>query len=507
MLSRLQSLRFRLMALITILLLLVVGTPVYILVHIVDENFRTSYENALETTTQAIYQALFNDLMRHDTVAIRETLEEFALRPEIYLVQLYRPSGEVLFSPPPKRSRSPVVETVALRRAPPVSSGEELFVRLGDRYVHHHPIFLQQECLSCHRPQSHPIAFMDVQLLLGPSARFYGFIKKFSVFSALFTVGMLWILLNWLYERQIDVHLRKIVGAVEAVDGKRLNVHIDISGKHELALLGRKFNQMIHRLRQAREKEEQFLQEQLTRADRLVTLGEVAAEIAHEVNNPAAIIRSRSEYLREELSEYPLPPEILEDIDTLIRQTDRIARTTQSVLHYARKFPQKFSPVDLNELIRQALRVLAPRIRHYPVEVNFHPHSRPAVVRGNPTQLEQVFCNLINNSLDALDGGNGCIDIAIRQVAGTNGHPLYRLMFRDTGCGIPPEVREKIFDPFFTTKRNGRGTGLGLFIVRNIVQRHGGRVYLDNQDASAGKGTTFIIELEATDEPPSHSGD
>jgi signal transduction histidine kinase len=149
--------------------------------------------------------------------------------------------------------------------------------------------------------------------------------------------------------------------------------------------------------------------------------------------------------------------------------------------------------MDLNQVIQGSVKILEPRINKVKARVDFRSLITPATIKGNSIQLEQVFCNLINNSLDVLPSGNGQILIEVRASGGNS--QGYQVIFEDNGPGVPEEIRDHIFAPFYTTKKNGKGTGLGLYIVRNIVSYHQGKVYLSPRN---GKGAAFIIELGAT---------
>ena len=265
-------------------------------------------------------------------------------------------------------------------------------------------------------------------------------------------------------------------------------------GRHELAMLAQEFNETVSKLKTAKENEDQLVQENLERADRLVTLGEVAAEIAHEVNNPASILLVRAEYIKGELIDEKSPAKYLDDINIIIQQTKKIAEITRNILHYARKLPQTFADTDLNEVIQQSIDILRPRISKKEAVVKFWKDKNPVIVKGNPTQLEQVFCNLINNSVDLFANEDGEISITIEPKVKDQVLEKYQITYHDNGPGVPIGYRDKIFSPFFTTKKDGRGTGLGLFISRNIITNHNGTMYLSNEHNS---GATFIIELEA----------
>ncbi|GEM_PF-1031118 len=494
--AEMVTLKMRLNILITVVLLLVVGGPVFFLIYQVDK-YRTDFTlNMIETTTQAVYQSIFHDMLNNNHNAIQQKLEVLTLTPHIKLIRIYSPSGKIIFSSR-EEELGKNVHSDSLHDFidPRVPEPQETFIKVNEVYSHHHPILAQKECLTCHKQPGSIIGILDVHVGLSGAARFYSSLERFTLFGAVLIIVLLWIILNFLYEGQIESRLRKILAGFQELAQGNFDFQIDMPGRHELAMLSKKFNETVHKLKKAREHEERLMQDKLARADRLVTLGEVAAEIAHEVNNPAGIILTRAEFLRDELDELPNCEEMIEDVNIIIQQTERIANTTRNILHYARKFPQEFSEIELSDIIRQSLKIMEPRIRKSNVSVFFNPPLRPIHIRGNPIQLEQVFCNLINNSLDVLPPQKGEIHIDIQFSPLDSGQENIRIIFSDNGPGIPETYRHKIFSPFFTTKPTDKGTGLGLFIVKNLIQQHQGEIQLAECN---GSGAAFIITLGAT---------
>lgn len=492
--ARIFTLKFRLMMLITVVLLIVVGGPLYFLIYQLDRNYREFSLNMIETTSQAAYQTLFEGFVKNDRGSIQHNLELIGMEPNIRVVRIFRPSGEIVFSSNRDEIHRNIFELPGNASFIPRSeSGKrEAFVKSGNVYSHHHPIYVQKECTPCHAAEDSIIAIMDVHVGLSQSEYIYSSSKRLTIISAILIVVILWIILNFLYEGQIESRLQKIMNGFKELARGNLNASVQMGGRHELAVMAEEFNQTVKRLKEAKEKENLFLQDNLERADRLVTLGEVVAEIAHEVNNPASIILARAEFLKDEIEDCSNGVNLANDLDIIIQQTERIAETTRSILHYARKLPHTFTETDLNQVIKRSIKILEPRIHKTRASVDFHPLNAPANVKGNSTQLEQVFCNLINNSLDVIPPGNGQIEITMD--ASRDDFQGYRVSFRDNGPGVEENIRDQIFAPFFTTKQNGKGTGLGLYIVRNIISYHQGRIYLSDQN---NEGAMFIIELGA----------
>ncbi len=496
--QRFFTLKFRLQVLTTILLLLVVGGPLYFLLHHLDKNHHEFSVNLVETTTHTVYQSIFEDLLKNDTTAIQEKLEFIGSQPQIEHLRFYRPNGEILFSSRREEIRKPLQDLQVQDIFSSAVEGEA-FIKSDEMIAHRHPIYIQQECLPCHTDVGSMAAMIDIQVELSESEQVYASIKQLTILSALLIVVVLWIVFNLLYENQIESRLKKIANGFEELAKGNFSHKINIPGRHELANLAQKFNQTVDELKSAKQKEKQLMQEKLERADRLVTLGEVAAEIAHEVNNPASIILTRAEFIRDELESQNGCAQYVEDLEMIVQQTERIAETTHSILHYARKRPKNFSMIDLNKVIQQSIKMLQPRFRKHGINICFESSQTPVMINGNFNQLEQVFCNLINNSLDALPKEGGRIDIEIQfcpleSNGSLKASTTNRIIYTDNGPGISETVCDDIFSPFFTTKQDGKGTGLGLFIARNIILHHGGDLYLVPQNSNGAK---FIIELGA----------
>jgi len=242
---------------------------------------------------------------------------------------------------------------------------------------------------------------------------------------------------------------------------------------------------VIHTLRDVtRERQAQQLIEQ---TQRLVTLGQMAAGVAHEINNPLNAIVGMAELLLDSL-----PDEASRSMAQMIRdQALRIGRITRSLLTFARPRPQELMPIDLNQLVQEVVDLVSYRLRSANISVQLQLRDPLPSVMGDPAQLQQVLLNLINNAHDAMaNQGEGQLTIR----TDTDGAAV-TLIVEDTGPGIPAEHMPHIFDPFFTTKPIGKGTGLGLAITYGIVAGHGGRIRAENRPEG---GARFIVELPLT---------
>ncbi len=232
--------------------------------------------------------------------------------------------------------------------------------------------------------------------------------------------------------------------------------------------------------------ERRKLEEQVHRAEKLSALGQLVAGVAHELNNPLAIIMGNAQLLagRPQLDE-PLKEALLR----ILRQSERASRIIRDLLAYSRPSEPNKAPMDLNRVIRDVVEWRRPACEAANVSVRTRLAESLPPTKADRVQVEQVVTNLVNNAIDALREKPMPREIEISTQETTT---FLRVAVRDNGPGIPPEIREKIFNPFFTTKPIGRGTGLGLAICSTYIQEHHGKLWLESQ---VGKGTTFFFDL------------
>jgi len=238
------------------------------------------------------------------------------------------------------------------------------------------------------------------------------------------------------------------------------------------------------------------LQTQLVQSERLAILGQLAAGVAHEINNPINGILTYIKLLLKKLKKGDLDslaPKFEEYLSVMERETKRIGRTTQNLLDFSRRDEPDITPVQINEIIEQSLMLLADPLNVRNIEIKRAGATALPEVMGDFGQLQQVFVNLFMNAAQAMPkGGRMKIHTAAE---GTPGRECFiKIAVSDTGCGIPKENIARIFDPFFTTKggKESTGLGLGLSIVQRIIKTHHGHISVKS---TVGKGSTFTVEL------------
>ncbi len=232
------------------------------------------------------------------------------------------------------------------------------------------------------------------------------------------------------------------------------------------------------------------LESQLSQADKLSSIGLLAAGVAHEVNTPLAVISSYAQMLSKQLSSDPQKGALMEKIT---RQTFRASEIVNNLLNFSRTSGTEFSDVDVNQIVTETLALLEHQFKTANIRVQDELYRQLPRINGNTGRLQQVFLNLFLNAKDAMPHGGTL------RVATSNGDKV-TVAVSDTGSGIPQEHIQRIYDPFFTTKATpregqGRGTGLGLSVTYGIIQEHAGQIRVES---SPGEGTTFYLDFPLT---------
>jgi len=232
--------------------------------------------------------------------------------------------------------------------------------------------------------------------------------------------------------------------------------------------------------------ERKQFEQQLRRSEKLSALGQLVAGVAHELNNPLAVIMGYAQILTAQ--EHP-PKRAHTDLQKILHESERAAKIVRNLLNFARPRDPHMAPVDINALVVNVTENYEAEMES--AAIQFHLDLQPELPRtmADSHQMEQVLNNLITNAVHALSEHNGVrrLDVCTER----QGAKL-RITIADTGLGIPPEVIPRIFDPFYTTKGPGKGTGLGLSICHSIIQEHHGRISVESDLA---KGTRFYVEL------------
>ena len=418
-------------------------------------------------------------------------------------VRLFNKEGRIMFSSDPDeigRALDKKAEACYACHAenrplqkPPVAARARIF---RDAEGHRvlgivHPIQNQPACSSAachaHSPQQAVLGVLDVTMPLTEVDRQIARSEGRMVGLAALAILASGLLLTWMHRRLVVRPVRALAVATHRVSEGDLAITVPVPASRELGDLASAFNTMTQRLSEARL--------QLAQADKLASIGRLAAGVAHEINNPLTGVLTYSSLL---LKRTPEGSETRDDLEVIVRETKRCRDIVKGLLDFARRTPPRRQPADLNDVVRRSAAVVMNQLTLNRVAVSFDLAPELPPVPADPNQMQQVLVNLLLNAADAIGEAGGAIRVSTRR--GGRERPAVELVVEDDGRGIPPEAMAHLFEPFFTTKGT-RGTGLGLAITWGIVQAHGGTIEV-HSEVGRGSRFTVLLPLKEADSAP-----
>lgn len=290
---------------------------------------------------------------------------------------------------------------------------------------------------------------------------------------------------SFFFSKSISRPIREVIDGTILI-GRDLRHRIPVHSQDEVGTLAREINFMASSLQQHLE-EKKRIADRICQSEKLASIGEMAAGLAHELNTPLSNVRAMSSMARKDLKNGKSTPESLaDDFDDILEQTAVCAEIISGLLSFARHQIQEKSYQDIDALVEGSLSLTRIQLAKKDIKVVVEDTGELPLLHIDPHQIQQVFVNILLNARDALEPGG---QLAISCKAADDS---LSIVFKDGGHGIPPEDLARIFDPFFTTKEVGKGTGLGLSVSYGIIKSHGGDIHVDS---TLGKGSTFTVFL------------
>jgi len=311
------------------------------------------------------------------------------------------------------------------------------------------------------------------------------------VFLGITLLGVLvTMVLSWFISQRISVPLRKTVAASRQVADGNLDARVDVISGDELGWLAYSFNKMSQALKERDEKIKEYTKKKISESERLAMVGQLSANVAHELNNPLQGIIT---YASLALEKESFDESCRQNITKIVVQANRCRDIIRGLLDFSRqKHPDK-TLCNVNTLLQGCISLVENQAIFHNIEIVMDLDRSLPMVIVDPSQVERVFLNLIINAAEAMEGTG---TLTVRTMMGLSAECV-EIDVQDTGAGILPEHLEKIFDPFFTTKETGHGVGLGLAISYGIVMEHKGKLTVESKP---GKGTTFTVSLPLAEE-------
>jgi len=471
-----------------ILIIISVGIPSFFLINQFKQNFDQRSEIMIKSSLDVVIRGIYDRMMTDDHEDVQLILSELSKNESIDHIRIINRDGSILFSSDIEEKNKKLEN---LREHHSLESLKDTvhFTILKDEGIYSviQPIGNTPTCQRCHEDNG-KLGYIDIDTKLTQAETYFQTGSLHIIFLAILIIIVLFFIFYFVFTKLINQPLYNFINAMDKVKKGDLTASLPGNKNDEIGVLEKNFNGMVNKLSDSQNKIEEMHFDQLRHADKLVTLGELAAEMSHEINNPAAIIMSRADYLQMESESNPHLENYNEDLDVIVKQTQRISKITQNILKYSKKLPKNFDKIELLQIVNDSTKILEPRMKKKKIKLKKEFKVEKAFIFGDVVQIEQVLINLVNNSIDAMNSDGELIinvDKSEKQEIS--------LSLSDNGSGIEDHIKEKIFSPFFTTKSGNKGTGLGLYIVNNICKNHNAEIICESK---IGIGTKFNITFK-----------
>jgi two-component system NtrC family sensor kinase len=511
---------------LVVLVVLIAVVSGVVRIEAVERGYHETMIVGADQLSRGLTSATWHAMLADDRQAAYDTMQVVARQPGISRIRIFNKEGRIMFSTAPEaghlvdknaeacvlchRSAAPLVRVETPSRARVFSDpdGQRRLAMIT-------PIYNEPSCstAACH---AHParqsvLGVLDVALDLGPVDRLIAAARRRVVVTIVVEAVLISAFLILFVGLFVTRPIHRLIEATAALGRMDLEHPVEITSSRELWSLSNSFNLMRGRLGEAlgeinraaqeleakvaeRTAQLQQAQRHLLKADRLASLGQLAASVAHEINNPLSGVLNYAALMGRILKDDGIPkervPEFRSYLERVSEQTARAGRIVSDLLAFSRRSKPQRAPSDLNAIVRATVGLVSHKLKLLNVEASLRLDKALPLLPCDPSQMQQVVLNLVMNAAEATRG-RGSGRVAVVTVRSDDGESAV-LEVTDDGEGIPKETLDRIFDPFFTTKDDGKGVGLGLAVVYGIVESHGGRIEVQTDP---GRGTTFQVTL------------
>jgi len=518
------SLSTKLLVLLGLSMALVFGLLGYLNIQLHRRHLERAAEDEAARMSSVIMRNTSYYMLRNQRDGLYHIITELANEPGVLRIRIINEEGRISYSSDPTEIGR-LVDGRLYGKTPTEASGPQFGIPMAGKQAIRtyrlangeralavlNPIANAPQCSSaeCH---AHPaeiktLGFLDMNVSLAITDQNVAESRRQVWLYTILAILGVAIMSAAFVRHTLHGPLTELMKGTEHIGAGDLGYQIQLGPRQgELTELAASFNTMSRQLKEARneinawtqglearveEKTRELTgaQEEMSRVERMASIGKLAAVVAHEINNPLAGILTYAKLLKKRVSKDPeANRENIEMLDLIESESRRCGEIVRNLMTFGRPSAMNYEPADLNSVIDRCVRLVNHQLELKNIELNLELAKDLAPVRCDPGQIEQVLLALVMNAIDAMPNG-GTLTLGTRK--GPSGSDV-QVQVRDDGVGMPPEVLKNMFEPFFTTKERGRGLGLGLAISRQIVERHQGRIEVKSE---LGRGTQFTITL------------
>ncbi len=479
------SLTTRVIVIFITLLIFGIGSFTYLSLRWEHAQLLNTAREGSQLLLNTIERSIFNSMRAGNTEDVQIILQMVGRTHKLVGVRIFHPQGIVLKSANPHEVGKPVS-----------ANGYDLFINNKKEGVYEvpgsgqvlgviRPIYNQDECHACHGHRPHLLGVLEINYSLAETKEKILKTTQIFVISTIIIIIFLSVAISVLMIRLVRRPLNALAENMARVEGGDLSVRMEADRMDEVGRLIVSFDSMVKKLDRAKKEIELIHFEQMERADRLASMGEMAAGLAHEIKNPLTGMAAAITIIGEDFDQGDTRKPIIHEV---LEQIKRLDKTVNDLLYFGKPAPPEPTYADVNDILKKTLWFASQHRGGKDIEKRLELQESLPPVYVDPKQIQQVFLNLTLNAVQAMPGG-GVLTIRTNRVVRDDGAWI-RIGIADNGPGIPRQILDKLFTPFFTTK--AQGTGLGLAICHKLITQHGGTITVKSEDAT---GTEFVIFL------------